>query len=186
MRDRVVARLAEHEVDALAGDLLAHEAGLAALRHDPVLAVLVAVRARQVALARDVEHHRREREVLLGQDREHALLRARERADRPDLRELGDRAVDLLGAEAGGEERAKLRGRPGRLLERLQDRTARRVDPEDAGARHQVEEALARRLEGVELAEAEPGPARSRGPLGRRSRPGRAHPPLTRHGSHLR
>ena len=63
VRDLVVARLLQHEVDALARRLLAHELRLLAVFgvDDLVLAVLVAVLAAQIALIGDVQHHRGQR-----------------------------------------------------------------------------------------------------------------------------
>src|SRR5262249_18698356 len=61
-----VASLAEHEVDALAGCLFIHEARLGRALDDAILAVLVAVAAREIAFARHIEHERLQRNAALG------------------------------------------------------------------------------------------------------------------------
>jgi hypothetical protein len=121
---RPVAAAAQQEVDRLPRRVVVHLRLACALAAravgQPVLAVLVAVRARQVALVGDVEHQRRQRE------RHRRQLRARRRgfAHRADDAEVdqvvqrrrGGRAIGAIGeprlvvATAGKGERVDDRG----------------------------------------------------------------------------
>ena len=149
------AALAQGEVDGLARRLLAHELRLLAVLgvDDLVLAVLVAVLAAQVALVGDVHHQRLQRN-----DRERQDLRR----DRPELsprrwrgRDTARRACPtprpgearLAAPPAGRSDGART------VLQRVDDGRRAGVEGEHRGARHHVAETLARRLEGVELAE---------------------------------
>ena len=66
MRELVVAGFPQHEVHAFTRRLFAHELRLLAVFgvDDLVFAVLVTVRAAQVALIGDIQHHGGEREVV--------------------------------------------------------------------------------------------------------------------------
>ena len=154
VRDRQIARLLEHEVDALPRGLLAHVGGRGVARgvDDLVLAVLVAVRARQVALVRDVEDHRGERKIRLGQHPREGLFRGRGEADRLHPHQLRQAPPHGGLAETWGERghQRVLAGCAG--VEGLQHGERGLVEVEDRGRRHQVEEGLAPRLEGMELA----------------------------------
>ena len=92
VRDLLPARLREQELDALFGGLLAHELGRVTVFgiDDLVLAVLVAVGARQVALVGHVQDHRREREVGGRQVVWYLLFRRADLSDRTDLGEFLD------------------------------------------------------------------------------------------------
>ena len=159
MRHRQVARLLEHEVDALPRGLLAHVVGrgVAARVDDLVLAVLVAVRARQVALVGDVQDHRREREVGLREDAGEGLLRGAGEADRADPHQLGEAAADGGFAVEGGKrgDDGVFAGRT--VVEGLQNGERSRIEVEDGGGGDQVEEGFAAGFEGVELALGEEG-----------------------------
>ncbi len=81
------ARLAKHEIDTLTGSVFAHELRLLAVFgiDDFVLAVLVAIGAAKIALVRDVEDHRGQREIL----RRHLLFPV-EQVSRPVLSNRAD------------------------------------------------------------------------------------------------
>ena len=129
---------------------------------DFVLAVLVAVRARQVALVRDVHHHRRERDDAAppgaqrgGHQREHSR-RARLGLvlvpNRADGQEVGNGFVNRGAVEPFGE--CLDDGALGTFRFSYGCEHGRRdvVEREDRRARHEVQEIAARRLEQVELA----------------------------------
>src|SRR5207248_6114756 len=105
------------------------------------LAGLVAMRAAQVALVRDVEDHcgqwkRRERDDLGGRGRRDADL-----SDRLHARELGDRGLRVA------ERLRQFLARARTLVERSKHRVARFVELEDRRAGDQIHERSARRLE---------------------------------------
>ena len=143
---RDVARLAQQEVDALARRLLRHELRLAAVRRvdDLVLAVLVTIRAAEIALVGDVQHHRREWKRRERDDLGNGRPRHVDFADRLDARQIGDRLVDVL-------EAAQLLARARTIGERAKQRVGGLVELEDRGARHEIDERLPRRLEPMML-----------------------------------
>ena len=154
MRDRQIARLLEHEVDALPRGLLAHVVGrgVAGGVDDLVLAVLVAVRARQVALVCDVEDHRGEREVGRWQHPREGLLRGRSEADRLHAHQFGEAPAHGALAEARGQGGDEGLFAGGAGVECLKDGQRGLVEVEDRGRGDQVEEGLAAGFERVELA----------------------------------
>ena len=152
MRDLVVARFLEHELHALARGLLAHELRLQPVFRvdDLVLAVLVAVGAGQVALVRDVEDHRRQRERREREDfRRRSGVGARhdQLADRTHARQLRNRVLELGVAVPLGQLRFQFIPGVGTLGQPPHDVVGGVVEREDGGARDQVDERPSCRLE---------------------------------------
>ena len=138
----------QREIDRRLRRLLAHELRLAAVLgvDDLVLAVLVAVLARQVALVGDVDHqrldrHRRQRDDLRRRRPDQLIL------DGPDPVQLGQGVAQFGRAEAIAEHGQQL-DRGLRPLAQQVDHCRRAVvEREHRRARHHVGEALARGLE---------------------------------------
>jgi hypothetical protein len=144
------ARFLQHEVDARLGGLDRHELRLRAVFgvDDLVLAVLVAVGAREVALVGDVEHHGAERHRRQRQDLRHRLRRF-ERTDRPHRQQFADRFVHfLIGVDTLGQREQVGPGlRP--RTEHLHHHVGGRVEADDRGTGHQIEVRLPCRFEPV-------------------------------------
>ena len=154
VRDLVVARFLEHELHALARGLLAHELRLHPVFgvDDLVLAVLVAVGAGQVALIRDVEHHRRQRKRRQRQDfRRRSGVGARhdQLADGAHARQLRDRVLQLRMAVPFRQLRFQFVAGVGTLGQPPHDGVGGVVEREDRGARDEVDERPSRRLEAM-------------------------------------
>src|SRR4029079_6628118 len=142
VRELVRARFLERKLDALARGLFAHELRLPSVLgvDDLVLAVLVAVGARQIALVGDVQHHRGERKR---RQRNHFRYRRRWRrdgADRLDARQLGQRRLEVAPIGHLAREVIRRAWVPG---EAAQHGIGRRIELENGGARHEVDEGLA-------------------------------------------
>ena len=153
----VIARLVHQQIDALAGGLLAHELGLRPVGgvDDLVLAVLVAVRATEVALVGDVQDRGRQRERRQGDDRRRrgrGRRRGGDGADRVHLLEL----VEGLPEVGVGEPRAhvgeQIPARHPPAVEAVDEGRRRLVEREHRRARHEVEEPAPGRGERMELA----------------------------------
>ena len=116
----IAARFLQHEVDALARRLLAHELGLLAVFgvDNLVFAVLVAVLAAQIALVRDVQHHRGQRERRQRDDFRLRRLRRAQLTDRPHAHELFQRRADSI-AQDGCQFLARVRLRADRSQHRV-------------------------------------------------------------------
>ena len=166
MRWATLSALPQEELDAVARRLLGHEFRLLAVLgiDDLVLAVLVAIRARQIALVRDVHHHRGERDdpgprgarrVHHRHHRQHpreAGLGLVLVADRASLQQVGDGIPD--GRRSNRSASAAITASSGCFCsrEQAQHRRRRLVEREDRGARDQVQEIPPRSLEQMELA----------------------------------
>ena len=153
----ILAGLLEHEVDTVAGGLLAHEPRLGrGLRvYNFVVTVLVTVRARKIALVRDVQHHRGEREVFLRKQPLSWLGRLRGIADSTDLAQFLNTLLDFPG---GKTIRQGLRDLPfGQVavFQRVENRLRGFIELENRGTGYQIGERLARTFEPVELPQSE-------------------------------
>ena len=147
------AALLEQELDAVARRLLGHELRLLAVLgvDDLVLAVLVAVRARQVALVRDVQHHRVQRERHHRQHLDRLLDRLLRVRDRAHVDELGDRGAHGLRVEPVRERLHDAVFRERRFTHDAKYRRRRVVEREDGGAWDEVQEIASCRLKEMEL-----------------------------------
>ena len=136
---RRITRLAEHEIDALLGRLLVHETRLGARFDDLVFAVLVAVAARQVALARDVEHERLKRNAALGLLGDRLRWRRGDRVNRPHAEQLVDRRTDVLDAPPRRERVGEVIRRSIAVRQPVEHCLRQIVEAYDCGRRHEVE-----------------------------------------------
>ena len=155
VRDLDGAGLLEEELHAFPRGLVPHELRVVRARgvDDLVFAVLVAVRAGEIALVRDVEDHRREREAV-GRQVVHDLFGGSPRLpDGANLLKFEQPIVYAVDGIPVGERVHDLARRAGAVAQQVEDRGGRRIDPEDAGRGHEVEKPLACRLEGVEFAQ---------------------------------
>ena len=157
--------LPEEELDAVARRLLGHELRFLAVLgvDDLVLAVLVTISARQVALVRHVHHHRGERDdPRAGRARSvhdrHHRQHSREAGlgfvlvtDRASLQQIGDGIPDDRRIEPSGQRGNDRRFRPFLLGHRTKHCRCRLVEREDRRARNQIQEFPLRRLEQMEL-----------------------------------
>src|SRR5262249_15229690 len=95
---RHLPRFTQQKLDAFPRGLLGHELRLLTVLgvDDLVFAVLVTVRAAQVALIGDVQHHRGQWKGLERDDLRRRRDWRRDFADRLYARELGDRVAEVL------------------------------------------------------------------------------------------
>ena len=125
---------------------------------DLVLAVLVAVGAGQVALVRDVEHHRRAAETAL---RRHRRRRATARGDARSRSRARRSSSSIAARIVGGSNRSasdsdELVAGDRRSVERRRSTAADVVvEREDRGARHEIQEAACPPPRTVKLARRE-------------------------------
>ena len=110
---------------------------------DLVLAVLITVGARQVALVRHVQHHRVERERHHRQHPRGGGLRLLLVADCANVDQLADRRSHGVGVEAIGQRVDDAFVGRRRFGYDTKHGGRRRVEREYGGARHQVQETLA-------------------------------------------
>ena len=144
----------KQHVDRGAGGVEIHELRLALGRGDFIRAVFVAVPAGEVALIRQVQHQRLQRE-----NRRRVLRRLGRRIARDDgaaLRQFAKQADCILGVQAERSEpfdqfleRELTRG------QMVQHRGGGAVQLEDRSGGHDISKACVARVEFVELAEAE-------------------------------